>query len=58
MLSKGKLRRISLHTREVQERLGRRAERDGQTKPVEKVIKGHGVKEGCGEEKKKALNGK
>ena len=33
-------------------------ERDGQTKPVEKVIKGHGVKEGCGEEKKKALNGK
>lgn len=56
-MSKGELRRISLHTREAQERLGR-AERDGQTKPVEKVIKGHGVKEGCGEEKKKALNGK
>lgn len=33
-------------------------EGDGQTKPVGKVIKGHGVKEGCGEEKKKALNGK
>ena len=57
-MSKGELRRISLHTREAQERPGRRAERDGQAKPVEKVIKGHGVKEGCGEEKKKALNGK
>ena len=43
--------------REKKERK-RGGERDGQTKPVEKVIKGHGVKEGCGEEKKKALNGK
>ena len=57
-MSKGELRRISLHTREAQERPGRRAERYGQAKPVEKVIKGHRVKEGCGEEKKKALNGK